>query len=82
MAEKKKLHQLHQPRQSIKLDRVSPYDYQYLNMIYACEQCSHFDPENGLCTIGYNPRNHLKVINDQRFAHGGFMAFCRFQEID
>ena len=70
------------PRKSIKLDRVAAHDYLHLNMMYACEQCTHYDPESDTCTIGYQPYLHKKAAQDRRFEVTSHMAFCRFMEID
>ena len=69
-------------RKSIKLDRVNPLHFNHTNMIYCCEQCSHYDPENDLCTLGYQSKLHKKEIQLQRYNLHGHMAFCRFTEID
>ncbi len=69
------------PRQSIKLDRVNPQDFQQYNMVFACEHCSHFDSPTRHCTMGYNPQ-HTFDLQMQRYNLSGFMAFCRFLEID
>lgn len=69
-------------RKSIKLDRVDSVDLLYRNMIYCCEQCSHFDAESDSCTLGYQARLHKKDIQLKRHALHGHMAFCRFTEID
>lgn len=69
-------------RKGIKLDRVHPADFLHTNMIYCCEQCSHYDPVGDACTLGYQTRLHKKEIQLQRFYLNGHMAFCRFIEID
>jgi hypothetical protein len=70
------------PRRSIKLDRVSPRDFNKMNLIYCCEQCSHYDGEKDQCTIGYWSELHKKDAQLQRFTTNSHMAFCRFTEID
>ncbi len=70
------------PRRSIKLDRVNPSDFLKMKTIYACEQCSHFDPVSEQCTIGYWPELHRQKIQLQRLHTNSHMAFCRFLEID
>lgn len=69
-------------RRSIKLDRVQASDFNQLDTIYCCEQCSFFDPENSDCTMGYPPTPHLKEEQLKTFKLTGHMAFCRFLEID
>ena len=70
------------PRKSIKLDRVHPADFLKQNMIFCCEQCSHYDPESDSCTIGYQASVHKRDIQMMRFLSNSHMAFCRFLEID
>lgn len=69
------------PRMSIKLDRVHPSDFNRMNLIFACEQCSHFDSQTSSCTMGLNPQHTLER-QMKLYNLTGFMAFCRFQEID
>ncbi len=77
---KKQTHR--KPRKSIKLDRVNPADFRKHNMIYSCEQCSHFDESTSHCTLGYQSSLHRQAIQLQRFYSNSHMAFCRFLEID
>lgn len=70
------------PRKSIKLDRVSPDDFLNKNLIYCCEQCSHFCSENQTCTIGYVAKQHLREKQLEKMHLHSHMAFCRFIEID
>ncbi|MEM7647022.1 MAG: hypothetical protein AAF203_08940 [Pseudomonadota bacterium] len=67
---------------SIKLDRVQARDLLNYNLIYACEQCSHFDPERIECTLGFQCEPHLKENQLKGFSSHSHMAFCRFLEID
>ncbi|MGE0762467.1 MAG: hypothetical protein AB7N80_04240 [Bdellovibrionales bacterium] len=67
---------------SLILDPVNPRDFAELNMIYACEQCSHFDPEGAQCTIGYEAHLHRRDRQLKLYNLSGRMAFCRFMEID
>ena len=69
-------------RRSIKLDRVHPSDFLNLNTIYCCEQCSHFDPQGALCSLGFSTKAHLRKEQLKTFKNRGHMAFCRFLEID
>lgn len=73
-----------QPRlhASIKKDSVHPSDYLKYDFRFACEDCSHFDGDKIVCTIGYNPANHLKEVQTHQYQLSGNMAFCRFLEID
>lgn len=70
------------PRRSIKLDRVNPSDFMNMNMVYCCEQCSHYNPETEQCTIGYWSELHRKEVQLKRMETNSHMAFCRFIEID
>ncbi len=67
---------------SIKKDAVNPSDYLNYDTRFSCEDCSHFDSEKVLCTIGYNPIHHLKATQTRQYELAGNMAFCRFLEID
>lgn len=69
-------------RASIKKDSVHPSDYLKYDLRFACEDCSHFDGAKVVCTIGYNPANHLKAVQTHQYQLSGNMAFCRFLEID
>lgn len=69
------------PRLSIRLDRVNPVDFNQMNLIYACEHCSHYDSVKKFCSMGFNPRFTLDEQN-KLYNTTGFMAFCRFLEID
>lgn len=73
-----------QPRlhASIKKDKVDPRDYLAYDTRFSCEDCSHFDPAQTICTIGYNPAHHLKAEQTRQYLLAGNMAFCRFLEID
>lgn len=75
------LYQSRRPRKSIKLDRVDPRDYARLQMIFACEDCSHYDSEGASCTIGYRAQ-HRREEQMALYNLTGKMAFCRFLEID
>lgn len=69
-------------KQSIFLDSVNPSDFLNLNIMFCCEQCSHFDPDKESCTIGYNAANHRRETQLKQFESSGRMAFCRMMEID
>lgn len=69
-------------RMEVKKDPVKAKDFEKLNIMHCCEQCSHFDGDRIVCTIGYNADNHLKQTNLKSFETSGRMAFCRYQEID
>lgn len=69
-------------KRGIILDSVHPADYNNMNLIYHCEQCSYFKPDDESCVFGYDTSVHLKKAQDKQFNLNGKMAFCRFQEID
>lgn len=69
-------------RPSIKKDAVNPSDFMKYDTRFACEDCSHFDSEKTVCTIGYNPNHHLQSTQTHQYLLSGSMAFCRFLEID
>lgn len=73
-------------RRSVILDPIHPRDFRELNVIYACEQCSHFAPKNGTsggeCTIGYDASLHMRDVQLKNYEMFGKVAFCRFSEID
>jgi hypothetical protein len=69
------------PRVSMRLDRVKPSDLSELNLRFACEHCSHYDTVKKFCSMGFNPRFDLESQN-KLYNLTGFMAFCRFLEID
>ena len=67
---------------SIKKDVVNPSDYLRYDTRFSCEDCSHFDNEKVLCTIGYDPQHHIKSAQTHQYLLAGNVAFCRFLEID
>lgn len=70
--------------------RFIPIDFLKYDFTFACEQCSHFAPNNdpqkesggGLCTIGYSTEPHRREANLKSYELSGRMAFCRFLEVD
>lgn len=69
-------------RRGIKLDRVNPKDFLNLNMVYCCEECSHFNPQETTCSLGFPTADHLREQQMKTFLTNSHMAFCRFMEID
>lgn len=69
-------------RAAIKKDVVNPGDFLRYDFRFACEDCSHFDADKTICTIGYDPSHHLKAEQTHQYHLAGDMAFCRFLEID
>jgi hypothetical protein len=65
----------------MKLDRVNPVDLRVRGLIFACEQCSHYSASTVKCTMGFEPQ-FLREKQMKLYELTGFMAFCRFQEID
>lgn len=69
-------------KRSLILDPIHPRDFRELEIVYYCEQCSHFDSSTKNCTIGYDASKHLKAAQDRSYELLGRVAFCRFSEID
>lgn len=69
------------PRMGIKLDRVDGRDFMRFDLVYACEQCSHYSFSERRCTMGYLAQ-HTREKQLELYNRTGFMAFCRFLEID
>ena len=69
------------PRKSIFLDRVHPQDFFKYQFMFCCEQCSHFDSSQTICTMGYRAQ-HQRLEQLKKYELTGKIAFCRFMEID
>ena len=69
-------------RTSIKFDTVNPTDYLKYKFPAACEDCTHFDREKTVCTLGYEVSWHRREFQQKSFELSGKMALCRFLEID
>ena len=69
-------------RRSIILDGVNPRDWRELNLIYCCEQCTYFNPQEKRCAMGFKSERHLRENQIELFNRTGKMAFCRSLEID
>lgn len=69
-------------KRSLLMDPIHPRDLRELNIIYYCEQCSHFAHGTKTCTLGYDASKHVKAEQDRYYALCGKVAFCRFCEID
>lgn len=72
----------HPYRLAAKTDPVHPRDFRELNIAFCCEQCSHFNPEGSLCTLGYATKNHKREPNLKNYELTGRISFCRYMEID
>lgn len=70
------------PRRSLIYDPIHPRDFRELDIIFACEQCSHFDEGTLSCTIGYEAEKHMRAAQIKSYELSGKVAFCRFTEID
>lgn len=81
LKEPKKPDRVRRLRPSMRLDRVNPFDLRVRRQIFACEQCSHYSETKGICTMGFEPQ-FRREVQMKRYDLSGFMAFCRFQEID
>ena len=69
-------------RKSLILDPIHPRDFRELSVIFACEQCSHFESEQKSCSIGYGAAKHMLEAQLRSYEVTGKVAFCRFSEID
>lgn len=69
-------------RRGIVQDAVSAKDFLELDLRYACEQCSHFDPLSELCTFGHQAENHKMAVQLKNYELTGRLAICRNLEID
>ena len=69
-------------QQSIRHDPVNATDYMKYNLPWACEDCTHYNPEQDQCTIGYHTKWHKRAYQKHTYELSGTMALCRFQEID
>ncbi|MCS6837426.1 MAG: hypothetical protein NZ480_01145 [Bdellovibrionaceae bacterium] len=69
-------------KNSIKRDGLHPKFYNSMKHALSCEDCSHFAPSSGICTIGYVNHWHRKKFQEHEYHLTGKMALCRFIEID
>jgi hypothetical protein len=69
-------------RRSVVYDPIHPRDWRQLDIVFTCEQCSHFAPATASCTIGYVAEQHMRATQEKQYALSGRVAFCRFSEID
>ncbi|MCB0357440.1 MAG: hypothetical protein KDD40_10550 [Bdellovibrionales bacterium] len=63
-------------------DPVKARDFNKLNIIFCCEQCSYFQPQNGLCNLGFPNHVHREEAQLKCYSMSGKFAFCRYLEID
>lgn len=68
-------------RKSMFLDRINPQDFQKFDFMFCCEQCSHFDAVQVICTMGFRPQ-HRREDQLKKYDLTGKMPLCRFMEID
>jgi hypothetical protein len=69
-------------RPSIKKDAIHPSDYLRYEGRFSCDECTHFNPVEANCTIGYNSEHHRLEEQKHQYSLSGKIAFCRFHEID
>jgi hypothetical protein len=69
-------------RKNIILDKIHPREFNSLNIIYCCEQCSYFCQENKTCAMGFKVEKHMRAFQIEEYNRSGRMAICRSQEID
>ncbi len=71
-----------QIKKGLILDPIHPSDFNHFDIIFTCEQCSHFQHSRQECTIGYAAKEHIRDVQLDRYQRLGRVAFCRFTEID
>ena len=71
-----------EPPRGPKLDPVQKKYIDDWNLIYCCEQCTHFDAKVEACLFGFPTAPHLQRNQLIEFEKSGTMALCRLQEID
>jgi hypothetical protein len=69
------------PRSVIK-DPVKASDFNRLNLVYCCEQCSYYQENDTKCNLGFPNDLHRKEAQLKSFSLSGRFAFCRYLEID
>jgi hypothetical protein len=69
-------------KKGVIFDPIDPRLFNTMNVMFCCEQCSHFDEISQSCTIGYDASKHLYKVQMHTYHLNGRMAACRFQEID
>ena len=63
-------------------DPVKARDFNNLNIMYCCEQCSYFQPKEGLCNLGFPNHMHRREAQLKGYNMSGKFSFCRYLEID
>lgn len=82
MSGKGKKDPIRSSKRGVIFDRIDPRLFNQIDLMYCCEQCSHFDEIHQKCTIGYDASKHLRKVQLHTYNLSGRMAVCRFQEID
>lgn len=77
-----KKHHIKSSRRGVIRDPINPGMFNSMNIMFCCEQCTHFDATNEYCTIGYDATKHLRRVQMHQYELSGRMAVCRFQEVD
>ena len=67
---------------SIILDKIHPREFNSLNVIYCCEQCSYFNTVKKTCAMGFRSQIHMREAQLAEYSRSGRMAICRSLEID
>jgi len=67
---------------SIRHDAIKASDYLKYNLPWSCEDCSHYNFEQDLCSFGYLVKWHKREYQKHSYELGGKVSLCRFQEID
>lgn len=69
-------------RPSIRFDPIHPQDYLKYDLRISCEDCTHFNRETEVCSLGYDFQWHRKDFQKKTYELNGKVAFCSFIEID
>ncbi|MCB9025162.1 MAG: hypothetical protein H6625_02485 [Bdellovibrionaceae bacterium] len=67
---------------SVIKDPVKARDFNRLNIFFACEQCSYFQPQDGKCNLGFPNEVHKMDAQLKQYYMSGSFAFCRYSELD
>lgn len=67
---------------SVIKDPVKARDFNKINIVFACEQCSYFQAEDGKCNLGFPNDLHKEEAQLKSYNMSGRFAFCRYLEID
>jgi hypothetical protein len=64
------------------LDAIHPREFNALNIMFCCEQCSYFNTEKETCAMGFRTELHRRETQLRQYEMTGKVAYCRSMEID